>query len=119
MVGINQKRQSASEWPIQRWHSSILSRGKLDDTNKFSKTSSHFNHHPYDSHIEIIKKDITDFAMTKWKENFDMVLVGHYHQTGTIEKNNKSLTFLGDRIKKFTVTKIDKEGLWQGDWENF
>ena len=86
---------------------------------KFSKTSSYYNHHPYDKNVEMIKKDLLDFSIKKWNENYDMVLVGHYHQTGTIEKNNKTLTFLGDWLSKFTVTKIDEEGLWQGNWENF
>ena len=87
--------------------------------NNFSNTSSYYNHHPYDKHIKMIKKDMIDFAKKKWDENYDMVLVGHYHQEGTIEENKKSLTFLGDWLSKFTVTKIDENGLWQGDWKNF
>ena len=48
-----------------------------------------------------------------------MILVGHYHQTGSINEQNNSLTFLGDWISKFTVTKIDDNGIWQGDWKEF
>ena len=53
------------------------------------------------------------------KENYNMVLVGHYHQEGTIKENNKSVTFLGDWLSKFTVTVIDSNGLWQGNWQKF
>ena len=86
---------------------------------QFSKTSAHFNHHPYDKHIKEIKRDLKKFAESKWKNNYDMIFVGHYHQTGTLEKNKKSLTFLGDWLSKFTVTKLDEDGIWQGNWQNF
>lgn len=87
--------------------------------NRLSNTSHYYNHHPYDKHTKMIKKDITEFAQKKWKENFDMVLVGHYHQEGTITENSKSLTFLGDWLSKYTVTVIKDSKLWQGDWKKF
>ena len=40
---------------------------------KFSKTSAHFNHHPYDRHIKEIKRDLKKFAEIKWKNNYDMI----------------------------------------------
>ena len=85
--------------------------------NNISNTSSRYNHH--DNNVEIIKKDVLEFARNKWKENFDIVLVGHYHQEGTIKENNKSVTFLGDWLTKFTVTVIDDNKLWQGNWKEF
>ena len=85
--------------------------------NKISKSSAHYNHN--DNYINIIKNDILEYAQKKWAENYDMVFVGHYHQVGTIKKNNKSVTFLGDWLSKFTVTMIDHDGLWQGDWKEF
>jgi len=86
---------------------------------KLSKTSSYYNHHPYDKHATIIKKDLTSFAEKKWEENYDMVFVGHYHQTGTIIKNDKSLTFLGDWLSKYTVTTLTDDKIWQGNWKEF
>ena len=85
--------------------------------NNISNTSSRYNHH--NDNTKNIKNDVLEFAENKWKENFDMVLVGHYHQEGTIEKNKKSVTFLGDWLSKFTVTVIDDDGLWQGNWQKF
>ena len=85
--------------------------------NKISNTSSKYNHH--DNNVEIIKRDVLEFARNKWEENYDTILVGHYHQEGTITENNKSVTFLGDWLTKFTVTMIDDDKLWQGNWEEF
>jgi len=85
--------------------------------NKISNTSSRYNH--TDKNVNIIKKDVLDFARKRWSENYDMVLVGHYHQIGTINENNKSLTFLGDWLSKYTVTMINDDGLWQGNSKEF
>jgi UDP-2,3-diacylglucosamine hydrolase len=85
--------------------------------NNISNTSSRYNHN--NNNTKNIRNDVLEFAENKWKENFDMVLVGHYHQEGTIEKNKKSVTFLGDWLSKFTVTVIDDNGLWQGNWQKF
>ena len=85
--------------------------------NKISNTSSRYNH--TDKNVHIIKKDVLDFARKRWSEKYDMVLVGHYHQIGTINENNKSLTFLGDWLSKYTVTMINDDGLWQGNSKEF
>jgi len=85
--------------------------------NKISNTSSRYNHN--DKNVNIIKKDVLDFARKRWAENYNMVLVGHYHQVGTINEDSKSLTFLGDWLSKYTVTMIDEKGLWQGNSKEF
>ena len=85
--------------------------------NKMSRSSSDYNHN--DKYINIIRNDLLEFSELKWKENFDFVLVGHYHQQEIIKKNKKKLIFLGDWLQKFTVTEINKNGVWQGDWEEF
>jgi len=85
--------------------------------NKLSRSSSEYNHN--DKFVNTIKKDILEFSQLKWDENIDIVLVGHYHQEGIITKNNKSLIYLGDWLHKFTVTMINSNGPWQGDWEQF
>ena len=85
--------------------------------NKTSQISSRYNHH--NDYVKQIKKEILSYAKIKWNENFDIVLVGHYHQIGTIKEQNNSLTFLGDWISKFTVTQIDEKGIWQGNWKEF
>jgi len=87
--------------------------------NKISKVSSHYHHHPFDDHSNLIKKEILEFSEKKWKKGFDTVLVGHYHQTGIIEKEENKLVFLGDWLSKFTVTVINEKQYWQGDWKNF
>ena len=85
--------------------------------NKLSKSSSEYNHN--DDYVSIIKKDILEFSEHQWEQDIDIVLVGHYHQEGIINKNNKSLIYLGDWLEKFTVTVIDENGSWQGNWEQF
>ena len=69
--------------------------------------------------FKYVERTNTHVVLTTIKENFNMVLVGHYHQTGTIYEKNNSLTFLGDWISKFTVTKIDNNGIWQGNSKEF
>ena len=46
-------------------------------------------------------------------------MVGHYHQQKIINENKYNLVFLGDWLTKFTVTKLDKNGIWQGDYKEF
>jgi len=60
---------------------------------------------------KIIKEKLLFYARERWKEA-DILLVGHYHQEGIIEQDNKKLIFLGDWLNKYLVTKYDK-GVWE------
>ena len=60
-----------------------------------------------------------DFANEQWNNNIDIVMVGHYHQQKIINKEQKKLAFLGDWLTKYTVTQLDNNGLWQGDYKEF
>ena len=84
---------------------------------KISKSSSDYNHH--DKYVDIIKKDTMEYAQKKWKLDYDIVCIGHYHQTGINNYNNKQLIYLGDWLSKYTVTMIDEKKCWQGDWQEF
>ena len=84
---------------------------------KISKSSSHYNHH--DNNVKIIKNDIKNYAIKKWNEGYDTVLVGHYHQIGIVNDKNKKLIYLGDWLSKFTVTTIIENQYWQGNWKEF
>ena len=65
---------------------------------------------------KIIKEKLLFHAKEKWKEA-DVILVGHYHQHGIIEKDDKKLIFLGDWLNKFLVT-VYEGGVWkQIKWE--
>ena len=86
-------------------------------SKKISKSSAHYNHH--DKYVDLIKNDILEFSQKKWDEGYDTVLVGHYHQTGIINKNKNKMIFLGDWLSKYTVTMINEKKYWQGDWESF
>ena len=77
---------------------------------KVSNTSSHYHHHD-DKSIEI-RNEIRQFANKKWNEGYDVVLIGHYHQTEIETTEDKSLIFMGDWLKHFTVTSLDENG-WQ------
>lgn len=84
---------------------------------KISKSSSHYNHH--DNNVKTIKKDVKNYAIKKWNEGYDSILVGHYHQTGIIDNKNKKIIYLGDWLSKFTVTTLIKKKYWQGNWKEF
>ena len=56
------------------------------------------------------------FANKKWNEGYDAVLIGHYHQIGIEASDEKSLIFMGDWLKHFTVTSLDKNGWQQNKW---
>ena len=63
-----------------------------------------------------LKEKLLFHAKEKWKEA-DVILVGHYHQHGIIEKDDKKLIFLGDWLNKFLVT-VYEGGVWkQIKWE--
>ena len=85
--------------------------------NKLSKSSSMYNHN--DQFIDIIMSDILDYAKIQWKNNSDIVMVGHYHQQKVIKKKEGVLIFLGDWLEKFSVTTLSEKGIWQGNWEEF
>ena len=84
---------------------------------KLSKSSSDYNHH--DKYVDIILNDTLDYAQKAWNNNYDIVCIGHYHQTGIKTLNKKKLIYLGDWLNKYTVTIIDKNNCWQGDWKEF
>ena len=65
---------------------------------------------------ESLKVKLTDYARTRWGD-IDVLLMGHYHQSGIIEENNKKLIFLGDWLTKYLVTVYDN-GQWnQIQWD--
>ena len=84
---------------------------------KVSKSSSDYNHH--DDYIDMIKRDTLEYAKQQWNDNYDIVCIGHYHQTGITHLNEKKLIYLGDWLNKYTVTLIDENNCWQGNWKEF
>jgi len=81
---------------------------------KISKTSGVYHHH--DAKSKSIRNEMIAYARTQWEMGFTTVLLGHYHQTGIIEENGNFLIFMGDWLRHFTVTRLDKNGWWQGTW---
>ena len=84
---------------------------------KISKSSSDYNHH--DKYVNTIKHDTLEYAQKKWEHNYNIVCIGHYHQTGIKNINNNKLIYLGDWLSKYTVTVIDENSCWQGNWKEF
>jgi len=84
---------------------------------KISKSSSNYNHH--DNNVKTIKHDVKNYAIKKWNSGYDVILVGHYHQTGIIKIKNKKIIYLGDWLSKFTVTALIQKKYWQGNWKEF
>jgi len=80
-----------------------------------SKTSGNYHHHDLKS--KEIRNELIEYAQSQWKRGIKSVLLGHYHQTGIIKENGNTLIFMGDWIKHYTVTRLDENGWWQGNWE--
>jgi len=84
---------------------------------KISKSSSDYNHH--DKYVDLIKKDTLEYAKKQWNKNIDIVCIGHYHQTGINIYDKNKLIYLGDWLSKYTVTVLNDNKCWQGDWKQF
>ena len=81
-----------------------------------SKISNADKPNNYYKDNELIKSKLKKYANSKWNE-IDVLLVGHYHQSGIIEENDKKLIFLGDWISKYFVT-VYNNGRWnQINWD--
>ena len=82
---------------------------------KISKADKPNDYYKYKDNKKI-KEKLLNYAKEKWND-FDTILIGHYHQDGIFQKENKRLIFLGDWLNKFSVTKYDK-GVWtQVKWD--
>ena len=82
---------------------------------KVSKASGDYHHH--DLKADAIRIELIEYARSQWKLGFNTVLLGHYHQTGIVEENGNSVIFMGDWLRHFTVTRLDDNGWWQGNWD--
>tara|TARA_B100000029_G_C17604638_1_gene967006 strand:+ start:5115 stop:5855 length:741 start_codon:yes stop_codon:yes gene_type:complete len=76
--------------------------------SKISRSSSHYNHH--DNKSQLIHKEIKNYAIKKWDEGFNTVLVGHYHQIGIEKEGKNKLIFMGDWLRHHTVTRLSEDG---------
>jgi len=81
---------------------------------KVSKASGDYHHH--DLKTNTIRTELIDYARSQWRLGYNIVLLGHYHQTGIVEENGNTVIFMGDWLRHFTVTRLDENGWWQGKW---
>ena len=88
---------------------SILAKKISNTKNKFHKTAYLPDH---------CKKELKKYAIKKIEqENYDIIMMGHYHQTGIEEIKNGCFISLGDWINQYTVTILTEEKLWkQKSW---
>ena len=79
---------------------------------KISNTKKKFDQ---DQYLDVqYKNELSKFAFKNMKDkNINVVLMGHYHQTGIYEKNNQKFIHLGDWINQYTVTILDKQWVWK------
>ena len=60
------------------------------------------------------KNELKKFAFKKMDtQDIDVLLMGHYHQTGIYENNKKKFIYLGDWINQYTVTILNEQGVWK------
>ena len=69
------------------------------------------------THTMISKSNM--IQIDKWEDKINIVMVGHYHQQKIINHEESSLIFLGDWLGKYTVTTLNKDKIWQGNWKEF
>ena len=86
---------------------------------KISKTHKKFGRD--ETLQEYYRTELKEFALKKIKdENIDVVLMGHYHQLGIENINNKYFIHLGDWINHYTVTSLNINGIWeQKSWDDY
>ena len=79
-----------------------------------SNTSRHYNHDA--NYSKKIKSELISWRKLDCNNNYDVILMGHYHQNGIYKYNGKSLIFMGDWLSQFTVTKYDGQNWHQYSW---
>ena len=89
---------------------------------KISNTSKKYNHSEshnkrYKVKKEKIRTEINNYVINNWSNNCDTILIGHYHQTGIDNINNKKIIYLGDWLNYYTVTCLNTSGWNQISWE--
>ena len=80
-----------------------------------SNTSNRYTHANDEGHR--IRSEITQYAKQNWTDHYQVILVGHYHQTGIQDEGNSKLIWLGDWLQQFTVTIYDASGWHQTSWQ--
>jgi len=89
---------------------------------KISNTSKKYNHSEYrnkknDTKKEKIRDEINSYMINNYINNYDTILIGHYHQTGIDNLNNKKkIIYMGDWLNYYTVTCLNKSGWKQFSW---
>ena len=65
------------------------------------------------------KQELRDFSIKQINNNnYDAVLMGHYHQVGIEKINNGYFIHLGDWINEYTLTILNENGDWeQESWK--
>ena len=90
---------------------------------KISNTSKKYNHSEHhNKKYKVLKKqirtEINNYIINNWINDYDTVLIGHYHQTGIDSiKNNKKIIYLGDWLNYYTVTCLKDSGWEQFCWQ--
>tara|TARA_Y100001970_G_C13989056_1_gene727235 strand:+ start:29 stop:346 length:318 start_codon:yes stop_codon:yes gene_type:complete len=89
---------------------------------KISNTSKKYNHSEsknkkYQIKKSVIRKEINNYIENHWINDYDTILVGHYHQTGIDNIDDKKIIYLGDWLNYYTVTYLNNEGWGQTSWK--
>ena len=90
---------------------------------KISNTSKKYNHserHNKKNNVlkENIRSEINNYVINNWIDEYDTVLIGHYHQTGIDNiEYNKKIIYLGDWLNYYTVTCLKESGWEQFSWQ--
>jgi len=79
-----------------------------------SRTTKHYDNN--DNQNPEIISELKVWAETRIENNYDTILVGHYHQNGIVNLKDKKLIFMGDWVSQFKVTEFDGKQWHQYTW---
>ena len=80
-----------------------------------SQTDKHFDKKEH-LNTEIIN-ELKIWSKPKLKNEYDTILIGHYHQNGIEKIDNKNLIFMGDWVTQYKVTEFDGQQWHQYTWK--
>ena len=80
-----------------------------------SQTDKHFDKKEY-VNLEIIN-ELKNWSKLKSNDQYDTILIGHYHQNGIEIMDNKNLIFMGDWVTQYKVTEFDGQQWHQYTWK--
>ena len=79
-----------------------------------SRTTKHYDNN--DNRNPNVISELKSWAIEKSNHHYNTILIGHYHQNGIENLDDKKLIFMGDWVTQFKVTEFDGKQWHQYTW---